>query len=400
MSKKYRYKQAIQFRFEEGSIVHATGCYMKNVLLQVIALLIWIDFSFAQSKPADSRATVETVNLYHSLARLLNKGTMIGHQDDLAYGVGWKYVEGRSDIKDVTGDYPAVYGWELGRIELDHQVNLDSVPFEKIAHFIRLIYDRGGIVTISWHLNNPLTGKTAWDPAPGSVASVLPGGAKNELFKSWLDRVASFFLSLKGNHGELIPVIFRPFHELNGSWFWWGGKNCTPEETRELYQFTVKYLRDVKQVHNLLYAYNTDKFYSRAEYMERYPGNDFVDVIGFDIYQAYNTASNDNFVRQAGLMLSMLDSVASENHKIPALTEFGYAGLPDPEWWTQVFWKAIAPYRIAYALAWRNAGGKGNGSSEFYVPFDRQISAGDFVRFYNEKRTLFQREITKEQVYH
>ena len=44
------------------------------------------------------------------------KGFMFGHQDDLAYGVGWKYIPGKSDIKEVTGDYPAVYGWELGRI--------------------------------------------------------------------------------------------------------------------------------------------------------------------------------------------------------------------------------------------------------------------------------------------
>ncbi len=371
---------------------------MKLLLLLILSPLTFIAFS--QPVPADKNATKETINLYHNLKKLLDKGFMIGHQDDLAYGVGWKYENGRSDIKDVTGDYPAIYGWELGRLELDHDVNLDSVPFEKMRMFIKEIYNRGGVITISWHLNNPLTGKTAWNPAPGTVAAILPGGEKNELYKSWLDKIAAFMLSLKGEKGEYIPVIFRPFHELNGSWFWWGGKNCTPDELKQLYRFTESYLRDTKNVHNLLYAYNTDKFYSRGEYMERYPGNDYVDVLGFDIYQAYNTASNNDFIKLAGNMLSMLDSISTENNKIPALTEFGYGGLPDSTWWTNVLLKAIAPYKIAYALAWRNAGFKGNGSSEFYVPYKGQVSANDFVKFYDDPKTLFQKEITKENLYH
>ena len=87
--------------------------------------------------PTDSLATKETVSLYKNLKRLLHKGIMFGHQDDLAYGVGWKYEPGRSDIKDVTGDYPAVYGFELGHLETDQPFNLDSVPFDKMKGFIR-----------------------------------------------------------------------------------------------------------------------------------------------------------------------------------------------------------------------------------------------------------------------
>lgn len=134
--------------------------------------------------PIDKKATKETINLYRNLKRLLNTGIMFGHQDDLAYGVGWKYVPGKSDVKEVAGDYPAVYGWELGRLEVDNPVNIDSVPFDKMKGFISDIYNRGGILTLSWHLNNPLTGKTAWDPAPGTVASILPGAQKHELYKS------------------------------------------------------------------------------------------------------------------------------------------------------------------------------------------------------------------------
>src|SRR4029078_7821565 len=129
--------------------------------------------------PADKKATRETTALYRNLKKLLSEGIMLGHQDDLAYGFGWKYEPGRSDIKDVTGDYPAVMGFELVRLELDHPVNLDSVPFDKMRGFIKDAYKHGSVITISWHLNNPLPGKTAWDPSPKeTVASILPNGEK------------------------------------------------------------------------------------------------------------------------------------------------------------------------------------------------------------------------------
>lgn len=351
----------------------------------------------ASDLPADKQATKETIALYHNLKRLLQKGIMFGHQDDLAYGVGWKYVPGKSDVKEVTGDYPAVYGWELGRLELDHPVNIDSVPFDKMQQYITDIYNRGGVITLSWHLNNPLTGKTAWDPASGSVASVLPGGEKNDLYKSWLDKVAAFILSLKGRNGEQIPVIFRPFHELNGNWFWWGKDYCTPEEYKKLYQSTVSYLRDTKNIHSLLYAYNTDRFDSKGEYLEKYPGDEWTDVVGFDIYQRKNgREANEQFARDAGQMLTTLEEIATESNKIPALTEFGYDKVPHRTWWTTALWKAIQSHNISYALAWRNAGGK---PSDYYLPYKGQVSEKDFVKFYKYKRTLFQKDLTKENLY-
>jgi glycosyl hydrolase family 26 len=373
---------------------------MKKKHFAILAFIGVVHLSLvAQDLPADKKATKETIAVYHNLKKLLHEGIMFGHQDDLAYGVGWKYEPGRSDIKDVTGDYPAVYGFELGRLEIDHAVNLDSVPFDKMKSFIREAYDRGGVITLSWHLNNPLTGKTAWDPAPGTVASILPGGEKNELYKAWLDKISAFMLDLKGKRGEYIPIIFRPFHELNGDWFWWGGKNCTPDDIRQLYQFTESYLRDKKNVHNLLYAYNTDKFYSKEEYLKRYPGDEWVDVIGFDIYQAYNTANNEDFIRYSGSMLATLDSIAAAHDKIPALTEFGYNGLKDSLWWTNTFLKAITPFKISYALAWRNAGFRNNEQYEFYAPYKGQLSANDFVEFYKNDKTLFQKDIGVKKLY-
>jgi hypothetical protein len=350
--------------------------------------------------PSDKNASKQTKNLYFNLQKLLKRGIMFGHQDDLAYGVGWKYVPGKSDVKEVTGDYPAIYGFELGRIELDHPVNIDSVPFDSMRNYIRTVYERGGVITLSWHLNNPLTGKTAWDSAPGTVASILPGGEKNDLYKSWLDKVANFIAGLKGKNGEPIPVILRLFHELNGNWFWWGKDHCTPDQFKQLWDFTVSYLRDTKNIHQCLYAYNTDRFNSKEAYLLKYPGDQWVDVVGFDIYQREGgEKGNAQFVKDMDHMLTMIEEIGAEKKKIPALTEFGYAQVPDSSWWTNVFYKALDHHKISYALAWRNAGFNKVGDAEFYVPYKGQISEKDFLKFSEEPNIFFQKDVSKLHLY-
>lgn len=380
---------------------------MKRKIFSLLSLLVLSCTSWSQTaapkgldQPIDKKATQQTVKLYTNLKKLLSKGVMFGHQDDLAYGVGWKYVPGKSDVKEVTGDYPAVYGFELGRLELDHSVNIDSVPFDKMKGYIRTIYDRGGVVTLSWHLNNPLTGKTAWDPAPGTVASILPGGIKHSLYKVWLNKIAAFVSDLKGKRGEYIPIIFRPFHELNGNWFWWGKDHCTPAEYRQLWQFTVSYLRDIKNIHSLLYAFNTDRFASEEEYLIKYPGDEWTDVIGFDIYQrGHGAKANEQFATDVDNMLATLGKLAAERNKIPAVTEFGYGQVPDSTWWTAALLKGLGSHRVSYVLGWRNAGPKPSGENEYYIPYKGQQSANNFLRFYGDKRTLFQKEISKAKLY-
>jgi hypothetical protein len=343
---------------------------------------------------SDSQATLETKTLYKNLCRLIGKNILLGHQDDPCYGVGWEYIPGRSDIKDITGQYPAMYGFDLGRIELGLTYNLDSVPFEKTRLFIREAYDRGGVITLSWHLNNPLTGKTAWDNKPGAVASILPGGEKNALYTIWLDRVADFLASLKGKNGESIPIILRLFHELNGGWFWWGKDQCSPDEMKQLWRYTIQYLRNEKNIHNLLYAFNTDKFNSGAEYVERYPGDDYIDILGFDIYQAGALRENAAFMGFFRRDLDMIDSIASSHYKIPALTEFGYNTIPDSTWWTNVFLPSISSHQIVYALAWRNADIK-----QYYLPYPGSASASDFKKMSTSGKILFESGIKSKNIY-
>lgn len=170
--------------------------------------------SDTKSSLSDKKATKLTVQLYKNLYKTSNKGILFGHQDDLAYGVNWKYEEGRSDVKDVVGDYPAVYGWDLGGLETKSDKNIDGIPFDKMRQYIIDGYNRGGVITMSWHFDNPLTGKNAWDTTPKSLASALPGGESHEKYKGWLDEAAKYILTLKDKKGNLIPMLYRPFHEL------------------------------------------------------------------------------------------------------------------------------------------------------------------------------------------
>ena len=140
---------------------------------------------YSSEGPCDTLATTETKALYMNLKELAKTKVLFGHQDDLAYGVHWWDEPGRSDVKETAGSYPAVYGWEIGNIAGER--NLDSVSFAKMKGWIKEGYERGGIITISWHEHNPVTGGTAWDTSGKAPSQVLPGGSKHEFWKKNLD---------------------------------------------------------------------------------------------------------------------------------------------------------------------------------------------------------------------
>lgn len=341
----------------------------------------------------DPQATDETKALFDNLDQLRNEHVLFGHQDALAYGVHWVGEPGRSDVHDITGSHPAVYGWELGHIELGHEENLDGVSFSDMQNWIREGYQRGGVITISWHPDNPVTGESAWDASP-AVPAVLPGGEQHERFLTWMDRLAEFLEGLQTENGEMIPVIFRPWHEMNGSWFWWGRELCSPEEFHEFWRFTVEYLRDEKGLRHLFYAYSTDRFEDEEEYLERYPGDEYVDIMGYDDYGSIESAeTRDDFVRQ----LETVVRLSEARNKIPVLSESGYNTIPDETWWTDVYLAGIndnnTTRRIAFALVWRNANMENDREAHFFAPYPGHLSADNFIEFRNHPLILFEDDL-------
>jgi len=375
---------------------------MKTSTITIVLALFTL-FSFGQALPlpADKKATRETVILFQSLYKLKNKGIMYGHQDDLMYGYNWWYEKDKSDTKAITGDYPAVAGFELGHIELGSERSLDSVSFTQIAELIKVHYKRGGVITISWHLNNPLTMQikdslsgwqhgTAWDVSSKEVvSSILPGGKNHELFNTWLERLSAFFIGLKDENGIAIPVIFRPFHEHSGSFFWWGTNLCTDQEYSSLWRYTVTFLRDKKNIHNILYAYNTDRVTSLGQYLKGYPGDDIIDMLSLDMYDR-----GEQFDGELDNALGFVTKEAIIRNKLTALSETGERkGMNN--WWTSVLLPVVSKYPVGYVLTWRDTF-----NSKFSVSGNPiQSFAEDFKYFFNSPRTLFLKEVQEANVY-
>jgi mannan endo-1,4-beta-mannosidase len=350
---------------------------------------------------ADTGRTERTEHLLASLKRTAGEGRyLFGHHDDTVYGIGWVGDEDRSDVQSVCGDKPAVLSFDLGHLELGDSVNLDGVPFSRMRQEIVRHFDRGGMVCLSWHLNNPLSGGTSWvadslkEIELHTVEAVLEGGEQHERFLGWLDRVADFLNSLETPYGIKVPVVFRPWHEHTGSWFWWGQEGCTADQYRDLWKLTTERLKE-KGVVNVLYAYSPNMMSDGGMeiYMERYPGDERVDIIGFDQYcfaAEGDTAAVAAFAADLDRNLDFICKAAQQHGKVAALTETGYEGVKDAYWWTHTLMPVLAKHAISYVLVWRNAHDK---PGHFYAPYPGHLSASDFVAFYNDPKTLFLKDV-------
>ena len=323
--------------------------------------------------------------LLSHLKALTARGIMFGHQDDTFYGLGWQWERGRSDVLAVSGDYPAVMGFELGGIEMGDAKSLDSVPFVRMREELLAHVRRGGIATISWHPRNPLTGGTAWDnKEPNTVRSILPGGSQHQKFQQWMQRLSLFLRSLKDEHGQPVPVIFRPWHENSGGWFWWGKGLCTAQEYKALWNcLQDKLLAD--GLTNIVWSWSPN-FGMKDDDMDTYPGNDRVDIIGLDAYQ--QSSDDKAFTATLNKDLTMLCEFARKADRLVALTECGYQNLPDPTWWTRVLKPQIEKYPLCYFLVWRNFNLK-----HYFAPAPSTQDAPDFRKMVEDKRILMLNDI-------
>ena len=363
----------------------------KRVKHAVVPLLLvfWATHLTAQSGVSDPKASPRTKALFDNLQSMSGRQILFGHQDDLAYGVSWKGEPNRSDIHDVYGAYPSVFGWDLGELGKNARYNIDSVPFAMMRKYMRKAYAMGSINTLSWHVDNPRTGGDAWDTTT-VVRDLLPGGPLHGKLREQLDGVADYLKGLtnRGVLGHKIPVIFRPWHENTGNWFWWGSAGCTPEEFISLWRFTVDYLRKERNIKHLLYAFSPSSNYTSAEeYLRTYPGDEYVDILGLDYYfHPYNLQESRQVLSDR---LALISRIARERGKISALTETGYETIPDSAWWTQMLLPILENNpesgRIAYLLVWRNAW-SGQRANHYYAPYPGHPSAADFIRFARHPR--------------
>lgn len=360
---------------------------------------------------ADADATAETRSLFAYLQDIRGKHTLFGHQHATDEALSEPVNGIKSDTYAAVGDLPAMFGWDTLSLEgFEKPGSTENTPEQNrdnLAASMKAAYEEGGVLALSAHMPNFVTGNDFYDTKGNVVSHILPGGDKHADYNAFLDRIADFALHLKDGEGRLIPVIFRPFHEQNGGWFWWGAPYTTKEQYAEIYRYTVEYLRDIKGVHNFLYAFSPGSPFNGNEetFLKTYPGDDYVDILGFDTYY---DGSNHGWFETVVDDARLISRLADRKGKVAAFTEFGYSnvkptGTADLKFYTKLIQAMQSDpdaKRMAYMLTWANFN-----YNSIFVPYRNSLEQErngnpkdhellpDFVDYYNDPYTSFSGEL-------
>lgn len=370
-------------------------------------------------KLVDAEATAATKALAAYLAGLqASDQVLFGHQNSTFRSVGDNGVT--SDIKAITGSEAGLFGIDtlaLAGVEVSKKTRQEALEASIAA--TKKAYNGGSIITLSCHMPNFTNSKikaTGDEEYPYDFTScdfqeskdltpcadyILEGGEYNPQFNAYLDIIADYALALQEDG---IPVLFRPFHENSGGWFWWG-TSTSVESYKAMWRYMVNYLQD-KGVHNFLYVYSPNgPFTSKSVYLERWPGDEYVDVVGFDYYDDYanvDVYTGDTFFEALADSCKVVAGIANEKGKIPAIAETGIritgagkdslmvTGNPTTghDWYNNVINTAVAN-DIPYFLLWANFD-----SGNFFVPFKYNDTLGqeminEFISSYNNEKSIF-----------
>ncbi|MDQ8204966.1 glycosyl hydrolase [Pelagicoccus sp. SDUM812003] len=345
-------------------------------------------------RPVDPTLSEETRALFRNLHRIGWDPDKIifGQEFPLTFNRAQSFntdIE-QSDCKDLVGDHPGVHGSDFHFL-MPH--NVAEKPYHIAA--VKKAYREGAIITFDFHWSGKYGGDYHYTERDGELLYNVTRGDDSEGDVTWFYQTLDQVLAMI-NHDIGVPIVFRPFHEMNGDWFWWG-RNLKggPETYRRAYQLLVDYIRDRSEL--VLFCWSPDKGLA-AEY---YPGNEYVDIIGMDIYDTGSVewASVEQMV---GWLEDAVD-FALENGKVAAFTETGNrVDYPEgkPDWWMRQTLEPILASEkarhIAWMLTWINAPW-----SKAYVPAsDSPHEAKESFRsFYEHPVTLFQSEVAAELVY-
>ena len=247
-------------------------------------LLIALVFSVvcnAQMEPVNKEASKEAKDLLTYIDNL--NGQILSGQHCYSHETNRFY----DSVKNMTGKYPAIWGadfyWSNGEVD----------PGYKLVNEVIKKHNEGAIITLMWHVGKPSDDAPyGWKESVQSEISnkdwkdlVTPGTL---VHKRWLHQVDQLAIHLKEIQKNKIPVLFRPYHEMNGVWFWWGDKKGE-EGFMKLWKMLFQRLTDYHSINNLIWVWNANAPRDipkdeAFEYKDFYPGHQFVDVLATDVY--------------------------------------------------------------------------------------------------------------------
>lgn len=367
-------------------------------------------------KLVDSNATDSAKALAAYLAGLQAEDQVLfGHQNSTFRSVRDNGVT--SDVKDVTGSEAGLFG--IDTLSLAGTECASEHPLQASIAASKKAYDGGSIISLSCHMPNFTSAKITatgdkdhpYDFSKCDFAEskdltpcadyILEGGAYNAQYNAYLDIIAEYALALQK---EKVPILFRPFHENSGGWFWWG-TSTSADSYRAIWRYMVNYLQ-AKGVHNMLYVYSPNgPIDSETDYLSRFPGDAYVDVLGFDFYDDYADAdkyTGDTYFEALAKSCDVVANLAKTKNKIPAIAETGIritgagkdslmvTGNPTKgkDWYNKLVDTAV-DHNIPYFLLWANFS-----SENFFIPYKFNDTMGqeminEFISAYNNDRSIF-----------
>lgn len=328
---------------------------------------------YSAKAPSDASANAATVDLFR---KLINCGPKLLSGCSEQFSGQNQKLGIQSELKAISGETPAILAWEI-YTQQTAAANKAAMLADMNAHI-----SAGGIVGLHDHPGNPVTSTlfdtgytgagTGYADRSGSpVAAIKTGGGSNATYLSYLDEVATIIGAING------PVLYRPFHEINGNWFWWNGSDRRSDMVL-VWQQTVDYLRNTKGLHNILFVLNfdangslADAAYGGQALSAWFPGSSYVDVISIDYYPSGTPAvlDTDRF-RAAYYELLEL----SGQYSLPiGISEYGAQNLvaqtQSDFWWESFCYPLIVKYpEIRFFCTW-------NGT---YAPSEKCASAASY----------------------
>ncbi len=275
---------------------------------------------------SDDSATAEAQGLMNYLATCYGEYIISGQQEVYGGGRSGDYEWEFEYIYDLSGQYPAIRGFDF--MNYNSLYGWDDNTTERVIAWAN---DKGGIATASWHINVPKdmstytfgdtldwTACTYGTSTDFDPSKILTDETSTEYvyFMDAIDRLANELLEVQAAG---VPLIFRPFHEAegaggeSGSWFWWGKDGSTVY--KELWKLLYNKLTNEYGIHNLIWEFNS---YTYSSSYNWYPGDDYVDLVGYDKYNA--SLDNPNESAISSTYFGLLD-LYNDSGKMVALAE-------------------------------------------------------------------------------
>jgi len=259
-------------------------------------------------QPVNRHASVEARKVLDYLKSVQGKQMLTGHH----------VMYGRMKDRDLnfivktSGKYPALIEFEGGIFARKYHEDYTSIQKQLVEDAIAY-WKGGGLIAICWHWGNPLEPRNTY---PGTKvkfdieAAFKEGTEEHKAMIKDLDVTAEMLKELRDAN---VPVLWRPLHEICGGWFWWsmqGEKNA-----ERLWTFIYTYYTEHHKLNNLLWVYS----FSQEMRINWFPGLEYLDVGGVDIYRKGQQDQRKNFEK--------VSSVAGT--KPVALSECDI--IPDPD---------------------------------------------------------------------